>query len=104
MHLLKRGFTLETSTVNGDGSNKNEDRKVIPMNRIEQIKQKLHECQYVYVGESIPLNDVEYLLSKLEIAEKELEKISVPMPGSRDNELVLYYERTAAEALKRIRD
>lgn len=29
-----------------------------------------------------------------------LKKISVPMPGSRDNELVLYYERIAQSALK----
>ena len=45
-------------------------------------------------------DDVLYLISRLEYAERVLKKIAIPMPGSRDNELVLHYERTAQRAVE----
>lgn len=38
------------------------------------------------------------------LMQEALKKIAAPMPGSRENELVMYYERTAQQALKRLED
>jgi hypothetical protein len=48
--------------------------------------------------------NVEHLLSKLEIATKALKKLSVEMPGSRENELVLHRERLAKAALEQLKE
>jgi len=69
--------------------------------RIEEIRKRLEDSKHVYFSASE--EEVSYLLSQLDIAVKALENISVPMPGSRDNQLVLYYERTAKEALEKLR-
>jgi hypothetical protein len=74
------------------------------MNRLENIKERLNEGVKTESGlreihDHAP-DDIEYLLQRLERYEKALKKISVPMPGSRDNELVLHKERIAEEALK----
>ncbi|MBU7320835.1 hypothetical protein [Paenibacillus oleatilyticus] len=81
------------------------------MNMLEMIRNKYRIQTERELNGEIPIREivpeseieVQYLLSKLEIAEKALDKLSVQMPGSRDNELVLHRERLAAEALKSIR-
>ena len=73
------------------------------MNRIEEIKQKLFKCQYVDIGESVPFDDIDYLLSKLEIAVLTLMGIAgEEMPlGAK---MIVTPQEAAIEALKQIRE
>lgn len=91
---------------------RNDRRKTLSKERKNEYSMA-REIEYQRLVDK-SVDDIEYLLNHCDKLkemilreqywrvryETALKKISVPMPGSRDNELVLYYERMAEEALK----